>query len=345
MVKLGMLARAEDRGLGIMLWEFARHMRPDRTLVVDMGELGRGFPMHLDRYDEPTVTAFDGQRFTDETTVKAWLAGLDVVYVAETWYDERFPDWCHDLGVRCVLHVMPEFWRWGHRHMPAVVTWAPTSWRLSTLPPRTQIVPVPVPLDRWPMPVVSDGGPLRVLHVAGKRAAGDRNGTTLFAAALARTSAPMRVTVSTQDDRLPRLGRDLAGLDVETRIGGVGNYWEQYADHDLLVMPRRYGGLSLPVNEAAGAGLGLVLSACRPNVHEWPCEAVKVDARGAMATPAGTIPSHAVSTPALARLLNDLARDPERVAGLARAARRWAVSRSWTEMLHEYRCALEAACE
>ena len=41
-MRVGLIARAEDRGLGVQTWEWSRGMRPDETLIVDMGELGGG---------------------------------------------------------------------------------------------------------------------------------------------------------------------------------------------------------------------------------------------------------------------------------------------------------------
>ena len=40
---------------------------------------------------------------------------------------------------------------------------------------------------------------------------------------------------------------------VNVRIGGVANYWDAYDGYDALVLPRRYGGLCLPVQEGMAA--------------------------------------------------------------------------------------------
>ena len=55
-MKVGLFgARADDRGLGRLTHDFHTHMRPDRTLVVDMGPHARGFTQHFDRYPTATV--------------------------------------------------------------------------------------------------------------------------------------------------------------------------------------------------------------------------------------------------------------------------------------------------
>lgn len=338
------MARAEDRGLGIQTWEWARHMDPAHVLIVGMGELARGFPAHLGRYDPwpNTLVEFDGTRL-DETLVRQVLAEVDVLYCAETWYDDRLPEWCHDAHVVLVCHVNPEFFRWHGRHLPAVRWWLPTVWRFQHLPASARVVPVPVPLDRWPDPVEPHYGPARFLHVAGHRAAGDRNGTNLVMAALGRCRAEMRVEIATQDPRLPDV-RHGTNVELARTVGGEVNYWDLYAGHDVLVMPRRYGGLCLPANEAAGAGLGLVMSDASPNGSTWPAELVPVSNRHPFGTPGGTVTSHTTDSRHLARVLDMLARDHDERHRLQAEARRWAVSQSWARLEPLVREELALAC-
>lgn len=340
-MKVGLIARGEDRGLGILTWEWHRHMAPDRTLLVDMGELAGGFRSHPDRFPGATPALFDGHRFADEDAVRGWLAGLDVVYTAETWYDERLPGWCAEAGVRLVCHVMPEFFKWaGRDDLSAVRWWAPTRWLLGTLPDETTVVPVPVPLDRWPaLRTVREPS---FLHVAGKRAAGDRNGTSIMLAALARVTQPMEVTITTQNAQLPQ-ARIARCVDLRCVTGGVGDYWRLY-QQSALVMPRRYGGLSLPVNEAAGAGLALVMTDTSPNPVTWPIERVEVERWTRQACPAGTVPSAVPSARSLAAALDRLAGDREVMDRARERSRTWAIEHSWEVLRPTITAALEAAC-
>src|SRR5690349_783963 len=105
-------------------------MRPDRTLVIDMGPISRGFVQHPERYPAGLVVEWAGGDLPEDT-VRDWIAGLDVVYSCETFYDWRVVDWCRESRVATVLHAMPEFYR------PIAVadcpvpdeTWLPTPWR------------------------------------------------------------------------------------------------------------------------------------------------------------------------------------------------------------------------
>lgn len=348
-MKVGLLARAEDRGLGILTWEWFRHMQPYRTLLIDLGDLARGFAQFPDRFPGATVARWTGGEL-DEDDVRAWLDGLDVVYSAETFYDWRICEWARDAGVRTVCHLMPEFYRHGHDvSLPEPdVWWLPTTWRLTEvdqfIPPDVRVVPVPVPTDRWPEGGIDEDGPLRVLHSIGHRATADRNGTTALLRALRFVREPMQVTLHTQDFRSPST-KVPAHVQVDTIHGGCVNYWDAYAWQDVLVLPRRYGGLSMPVLEAAGAGLAVVMSDAEPQRTDWPFVRRAPARKGPrVETPAGAIDTADTDPRALAVLLDALASDRAALADAACAARRWAEDHSWEALWPTVTAELERAC-
>ena len=339
MTRVGVIARAEDRGLGILTWEVVRHLHPERVAVVDMGELGRGFPQHFDRYPGAEVWPWrDGA--LPERQVREWLEGLDVVYSAETFYDQRMVGWCNLAGVATVLHAMPEF-LYPHQPRPTRV-WLPTPWRAEVVGPH-QLVPVPVPTDRWSMDhgPCSIDGPLRVLHVAGHKTSADRNGTSAFLRALTLTHGHVEARMVDQDERTwgkRPLGR-FTTLEVQ---GPTRDYWNTYRGSDLLVMPRRYGGLCLPVQEAAGAGLAVVMPQVSPN--EWyPATLFRANLTGRLDTPGGRLQLGTPNATHIARLLDTLSRDRDALTRLQETARRWADDHSWTRLLPFWTAQLEAA--
>jgi glycosyltransferase involved in cell wall biosynthesis len=340
-VRFGLIARADDRGLGNICWEVYRHLRPDRTLVVrEPGAERAGFAPHLDRYPDGVVVSFDDGHLCEET-VREWLAGLDVVYSAETFYEPLLARWAADAGVATVLHVMPEFFR---PDTGATVLWAPTPWRLDRLPADTRLVPVPVADDRFAFAVPEPAARLRVLHVAGRRAMADRNGTDVFAAALNRSRAALDVTITGQDGRLPRV-RQRANLAGRSVASGHADYWAAYASADLLVMPRRYGGLSLPVQEAMAAGLAVAMTDVEPQSSTWPIIPVPtLGAPGRIRTAAGDIDCHVPDDRALARIIDALAADRARVVMAQEASVRWAEAHRWSALRRLWVDELERAC-
>jgi glycosyltransferase involved in cell wall biosynthesis len=339
-VKLGIIARGEDRGLGVLTWEACRHLRPERVLLIDPAPgVAKGFDQHAERFPGATLASWAGEGL-DERTVRRWLAGLDVVYTAETSYDPRLYEWARQLGVRTVLHVMPEFLRPAPPELRPDVWWTPTPWRLDRLPPSTVVVPVPVATDRFDRQVRARCDTL--LHVAGHRAAADRNGTTALLASLRYLRTPTRIVITGQDGHLPA-ARLPSHVELVERSAGVADYWQLYDEGDALVLPRRYGGLSLPAQEAMAAGMALVMTDCEPQRTCWPIIPIAGRPRGELDTPSGPVPLYAAHPATLAAAIDRLLVLPSAAAKASAASLQWAATHSWQRLAIVWRHQLEAA--
>lgn len=356
-LRIGLIARADDRGLGHQTWEMYRHLHPARTLVVRVpASEAAGFAPRLDRFAaDDTVTVCDlGADGGLPPAAVAWLvAGCDVIVSAETLYDWSIVETARARGVASVVQLNPELWPHArHEHLPhPSVWWAPTTWRLETLPAGVRHVPVPVPVDRWPNVAASPGvadpsRPLAVLHVAGHAAAGDRNGTKLLAKAVGSTRQPMTVTVVSQDRVCRHQWPRRPHLEVRVVTGSTGDYWDLYAGHDVVVIPRRYGGLCLPALEAQAAGAAVVMPGCSPQVQDWPAVVtVKARQRGRLATQGGMLSLVETDPRALGTLLDRAAKDRALVAGWQAAGRAWAERNSWAERHESYVAELRHAVD
>lgn len=334
---LGVIARADDRGLGVLTLELARHLKPERVLVVDVPE--SPFPCHADRFPGATVARWSPARPQfGPGVLDRFLDGLTTVYSAETFYDSRLVDRAAELGVRTVLHAMPEFLRPEVRRPDEV--WLPTPWLIDRVP-GAQLVPVPVPAPPFYVAAGADSrAPLRLVHVAGFRAAGDRNGTDVLRMALRRLQPDVRFELRVEVQRGTR--PHLAGVGPKgVRVSFAGpraDRWDLYADADLLVMPRRYGGLCLPAQEAMAVGLGVVMPDLEPNTF-WPTvtfAALAPPAGGRLKAPCGELELGAPDASSLAGVLEALAADRSLVVETQQRAAEWAKAHSWPELLPEY---------
>jgi hypothetical protein len=343
-MKVGLIARCNDRGLGVMTREWYRHVHPDRTLVMLLtAERQAGLAQHRDWYPDGTFVEFDGHT-VDQKVVREWLDGLDVVYSAETFYDWRIVDWAHTHQVRTVCHLMPEYFAHASRPLPSPdVWWAPTTWRLEHLPPDTRVMPVPVPTDRWPDARPEMDGPPRWIHTAGAAAPSDRNGTRIVYEALRYLNCECAVTIRRQDEMSswPQLGRHVH-LELHTRA--VVNYWELFGGQDGLVLPRRYGGLSLPAIEAMGAGLALLMPEVEPQRSEWPIAPLRATMQNHVSASGGRIPMCVVDPKHLAATMDAFAENPEALLSARRDALVWAHAHSWDVLHGDVLRALEDAC-
>lgn len=324
-MKLGVIARSEDRGLGNQTLEVCRHLAPERVLLIDPGIDGR-FEQHPERYAEfdTTVMRWEPGYVLDERKARAWLDGLDVVYTAETAYDDRLPAWAADLGCRVVIHANPEqLSPLRAQQMADAAWWCATPWRLEHLPAGTRVVPLPV-AERPTSPTAATA--LRVLHVAGWPTAGDRNGTKLVAEAVRHIRSDCDVIIRGQHRDVRRIRPGAARVTVEH--GSVVDYWQLYADADVLLMPRRFGGLCMPAQEAMHAGLAVVMPDCSPN-EVWPGPRLPARVSAHVHTPGGALPLHDVDPLEVAALVDELAHAPELVANLQREATAWAAANTW----------------
>lgn len=313
MTRLGLIARADCSGLANQTHEVWRHLHPERTLIVDLKDRNRG-PFRPEKFDSDIlVTEFD--RPTDEEI--RWLVdGSDVIYCAETPTHPGLNFYCAETGTRLVIHANPELW--DPTYAPFAEVWTATAWREDLLPPHT-IVPFPVATDRF-RARSSDAlkGVKRVLHV-GAPAMLDRNGTDLVARALKHVRYPIELVLR----------------------GGVENYWDLFADVDALILPRRYAGLCLTMQEAAASGLPIVMldsdvNACR-TIPE-----LRVPTHSAEAHPmkGGMVEVFDARPEDVAACIDRLT-DSDVVWDACLASYTWAQSISWEAQLPKWQALLE----
>lgn len=325
-MKLGVIARPEDRGLGIQTWETSRHLDCS-VLVVDVGD--DRHPRHFDRYPGALRVQWRGRGYVNRGVVRDWIAEQDVVFTAETFYDPSFTSWSARSRTATVCQLNPEFWVAGQQ---PTEWWSATGWRADCLPESTQVVPFPVATERF-TPVEPHDGPTRWLHVAGHGAMWDRNGTQGLLDTLPLLSRPCVVTIAAQGDPppIPAVG---PGVEVQV-VGPTDNYWDLYTGHDALVMPRRYGGLCLPVQEAMAAGLAVVMLDVDPNPTAWPVAAVEAWVGETARMYAGPIGVAHFSPPRLARMMDSYSY-PELRVERQKLSRWWADVHSWDRKAPEW---------
>jgi glycosyltransferase involved in cell wall biosynthesis len=138
-----------------------------------------------------------------------------------------------------------------------------------------------------------------------------------------------------------------SAVNVDLVTGGYPDRWSLYDDADLLVLPRRYGGLCLPVLEAFASGVGVVMTDVEPQASTWPIIGVPTPAaRRPVEMPCGPVPLSTVDPTVLARLLDEMVDDPEQIIAARYRARSFAVEHSWARLRsmyeHEFDSALKS---
>lgn len=338
MTRIGLIARADSRGLGIQTKAFHDQMRPAKTLVVDCPS-AQPLPIRRDWYPDATwvhgiPNADDFHRFLD---------GVDVVYTAETGYGQALWDVSEQCGVATVLHANFEFL---NRQDRPTVWAAPSLWNINQWPDGTVHLPVPIELERFPTyepPQTAN----RLLHIVGRPTVDGstdlyRNGTLDLLLSLEHVTATVTVTIRCQQDGY--VGKLIHDNNIRTpdnvtlRIesGDTPNYWDNYSGQHALILPRRFGGLCLPANEALGAGIPVIMPDINPNnlwlPQEWLTPATYVGEFRAKQL----IQTWRTYPAQLAAKIDQLATDQDFYALALTKVQRLRESLSWNTLRHKY---------
>jgi hypothetical protein len=322
--RLGVIARADDGGLGQQTREVVERLDADVALVVLLGTNARGVE-NLRRFDGRAMHVNPGPRLED-WTIDATLGMCDVLYTIEGPYAPDLFERCCAADVRLVIHANPELWRGWDAHR----VYVPTDWRIVQ---DAEVLPLPVDTSRL-LPSKRAEKPT-FAHVTGP-AMLDRQGTQLLEAALPYVQTPCDLMIR-GDGRQECYG---VGNVTVFNLPRTRHYWQVIPDGCwALIQPRRYGGLSLPVQEAAARGLPTLCLDRSPEDGFYGPITVRCAAEAAYPYPmaGGQIDVWECDPRALARLIDDFVAGD---VGPAASPRQWAREHSWEALMSCYREAL-----
>jgi hypothetical protein len=337
-MRLGLIARADSRGLGIQTRAFHDNMHPVKTLVVDCPSMK---PLAIRRDWFPYATWVRG--LPGIRDFERWFRGLDAVYSAETFYSQQVYGLANRLGVKTVQHLNYEFL--DVRDRPTI--WAaPSKWHWNQIPNPKVHLPVPVETHRFtpqPAPHATN-----FLHIIGRPAVHDRAGTLDLLLALQSVHSDIAVTITCQE---PGYVKTLIAanniklhdnIDLRVSDGDVPNYWDLYTNQHVMIAPRRYGGLSLPMQEACAAGIPVIAPAISPQTDWLPTDWL-INARKTSQFMVKTlIDIHATDHLALAAKISQFANNPTYYREAAEQAITIGKSLSWSELKPLYQHVLGA---
>lgn len=362
-MKLGLIARADNSGLGNQTWEFFKHMDVAKTMVVDISEFN-GYRQYPDRYDVSTGEVMHVKGFPKSDVVNQFLADLDVVFIAEAAYNPYLYTRARELGVKTAVQYNYEFFDWYNPDMPRPdMLIAPSWWHYEEVDQwckdnGVEHIYLHCPVDRNAISFREIRQAKVFLHPAGRSAAHDRNGTEIVIKASRYVKSDVKIIIHFQGEQglahqatnsfedYLRLQREYGDPD-KLRIVRYEHdtYADVYKQGDVLVLPRRYGGNCLPLNEALSAGMPVIMPRISPNSlilpKKWLVEADKV----AEFTPRTKIDIYDVEPQRLARNIDRFAMLNEGdMLGENVKASNIAESISWDAMRAQYEKAFEQLC-
>lgn len=359
-MKLGLIARADNSGLGVQTHEFYLHMKPHKTLVMDISDQN-GNKIYPERY--PDATFVKGLLRAGD--IDDFLEDLDVVFVAEAPYNYYLYARARELGVKTAVQYNYEFFDWfANPNFPKPdMLIAPSKWHYDDIQKwcnqhGVKHVYLHCPVNRDKLPPRQIKQARTFLHIGGRSAAHDRNGTKTIIEASKYLTTDAQILIHFQGEQgLPHQATHSIAdyADMLTRLGNEDkvtiqqidfeNYQDAYGQGDVLLLPRRYGGNCLPLNEALSVGMPVIMTDISPNSaflpSDWLVPAEKIDEF----TPRTTIDIYGSDPIALALRIDQFYNFTESQFGVANQyALRLAHSISWDAMKSQYQGYLEGLC-
>ena len=273
-MKIGIIARADRTGLGNQTKELVDMLKPHKILLIDSSHFN-GNQQHPEWYKDYNVQVTQNG-FASYPEVGQFLEDIDVVISCEVFYNDRLCSLANRRGIKTILQYNYEFFEYfvtdGMR-LPTVLL-APSVWNMDLIKryygSKSQVILLPPPTNQElfaeAKQINMSKTHKRILHVAGKRANSDRNGTDIVLEMLKYSKADYELVVTVQGELNPVYSDSRLTIDNSN----PEDRSELYKGFDLLVLPRKYGGLCLPMNEALLSGIPVMMTDISPNNHVLP---------------------------------------------------------------------------
>ena len=274
-MRLGIIARSDKTGLGNQTNELIKMLNPDKILLVNSYHFNQNqqFPGLYSGYNVTETS----KGFPSDKEVISFLEGLDAVLSCETFYNSNLVPIAKRLGIKTLLQYNFEFLdnlKYADWALPDVLI-SPSLWNFDVVFDKfanhckVLHLPPPSSVEKFAEARKTNlATSNKILHVAGKIADSDRNGTNTVMEMLKYSSANYELVIKVQNpERLEEVSRDHR-LTIDT--SNPDNNADLYYGFDAMVLPRRYAGLCLPMNEALLSGLPVFMTDVSPNNFVLP---------------------------------------------------------------------------
>jgi glycosyltransferase involved in cell wall biosynthesis len=271
----GIIARCDNTGLGNQTRDLVRMLNPDRILLINSAKFNNN-KQYPEWYDGYNVTMTNG--FPTKQEVAIFMDGLNSVLTCETFYHPHFINLAQRRKVKTLMQYNYEFLDHLNKPDMALPTYmiSPSYWKVDETIAKfgndTKVVHIPPPIYLDDFKSARENNMSkdhkRILHIGGKAASQDRNGTQTVIDMLRHSKADYELVIRSQSE----LNINYKDSRLTVEIGNVDSRSEMYNGFDAMVMPRRYAGLCLPMNEALVSGLPVFMTDISPNNQILPSD-------------------------------------------------------------------------
>ncbi len=271
----GIIARCDNTGLGNQTRDLVKMLNPDRILLINSAKFNNN-KQYPEWYDGYNVTMTNG--FPTKQEVAIFMDGLNSVLTCETFYHPHFIHLAQRRKVKTLMQYNYEFLDHLNKPDMPLPTYmiSPSYWKVDETIAKfgndTKVVHIPPPIHLDDFKSVRENNMLRdhkrLLHIGGKAASQDRNGTQTVIDMLRYSKADYELVIRSQSE----LNINYKDSRLTVEIGNIDSRSEMYNGFDAMVMPRRYAGLCLPMNEALVSGLPVFMTDISPNNQILPSD-------------------------------------------------------------------------
>ena len=283
-MNLGIIARCDDTGLGNQTRELVNMLNPSKVMLIDSS------PFNSNKQNKEWYEKYNCQHvsgFPKEQDIRLFLKNVDIVLSCETFYNSSFVGLANRKNVKTILQYNYEFldyFQLPDHTLPDMLL-APSLWGFEAVMEafgnRTTLIHLPPPTEHRAFDKALKANKKqdynRILHIGGKAAHLDRNGTNTIIEMLKYSKEDYEIVIRSQSEL--DIGVKDSRLTID--INNVENKEDMYVGFDALVLPRRYAGLCLPMNEALLSGLPVFMTDISPNNQvlpkEWLVESTKIN--------------------------------------------------------------------
>lgn len=277
-MNLGIICFLNNSGLGNQTRRLCEMLRPYRILAIDSSGFSKNAKQYPERFD-----GFQGyitKGFPSNKEIRVFLKELTHVICCENPLNFFLLDECKRLGIKVYIQSNYEFCDHLDKDLTLPTKFLmPSYWMVEEMKAKfgdalVEHLPPPINVQEFAkardINFIRAGTQKNFLHIIGTLAHADRNGTIDLLAALSYTKENFTLTIRSQHE----LPAHYMVNDRRVRyiIEDAQDVQSMYSGYDALILPRRYGGLSLTCNEALMSGLPVIMPNISPNNKLLPSE-------------------------------------------------------------------------
>ena len=238
-MRIGLIARADKTGLGNQSRQLAYMLKPDKILIIDSTFFMKN-EQFVNWYEGFNYRVID--HFPNIMDMRHFLQDLDVVITAETFYNNQFIIEARKKKVKTFLQYNFEFLQYLiEPYSPMVdVLVAPSKWNYSRVEEmrKHRLVHLPPPTDYRPFKDVRKNNMkthYKLLHIVGKAATLDRNGTLSVIEMMKYLDKSITLTIKSQYE-IDEL-KDIDNSNIIVDYNKYDNEVDLYDGYDAMVLP------------------------------------------------------------------------------------------------------------